>query len=72
MTKFSEHTDWYSKQFKRPQFDKFYYLEKKDVNNNVSNIIINSFLKICILLFHIWVLTVYAIQTCMNISEPEY
>ena len=54
----------------------------KDVNNNASNILIwlafgqyfNSklFFKIWRLPFHIWVLTAYAIQTCMNISEPNY
>ena len=49
----------------------------KDVNNNVSNNIIwlalaNSFFKIWLLLFHIWVLTAYAVQTCMNISKPNY
>ena len=31
----------------------------------------NSFLKIWILLFRIWVLTAYAIQTCINISETD-
>ena len=30
----------YSKHFKRPEFDKFYYLVMKDDNNNASNILI--------------------------------
>ena len=40
MKELSDYADWYSKNFKRPEFDKFYYLVTKDVNKNASNIII--------------------------------
>ena len=40
MAELLDYTDWYSKNFKRPEFDKLYPLVTQDVNNNASNIII--------------------------------